>query len=120
MIHAAILQDNNINGAPVLSPDKKLIGVITTSDLISGLDIESESPADKLFSVLVKKGRSKKLGSVVDDLMTANPITITPETYANDAAAVMSEHDINRLVVTNGDQRVIGILSRTDLLKVYT
>lgn len=53
---------------------------------------------------------------LVKDWMTADVITITPETTLTDAAALMREKAIRRLPIVTGDGKLVGILSQTDVM----
>ena len=54
---------------------------------------------------------------LVQDVMTPNPITTTPETPLAEVAHVMIEKRINRLPVVNPGRRLVGIITRHDLVK---
>jgi predicted transcriptional regulator len=58
----------------------------------------------------------KALGMFVQDVMTANPITIRPDAPLADAAHLMLDKRVNRLPVVDDHQRLVGILTRHDLL----
>lgn len=55
------------------------------------------------------------------ELMTVPPVTVSPATTVQEAARAMCRHDVNQLPVTDGlTGRLVGIVSRADLLGVYT
>jgi CBS domain-containing protein len=56
---------------------------------------------------------------VAAELMTSPPISVGLGTSLPVAARLMSDHDITRLVVVNSDGRLAGIVSRSDLLRVF-
>lgn len=119
-IHDAVmlLDEQKISGVPVVNPDNEVIGIVTTADLVSALDIDDESPLQKLVAVLLRKGRDKKLGSIVDDIMSKDPVTIRPDESVQSAIELMARCRINRLIVSQDSKKIEGILSRSDLLKV--
>jgi CBS domain-containing protein len=53
---------------------------------------------------------------LVQDVMTAKPITIHPEASLSDAAEVMLGKKVNRLPVVDADLKLVGILTRHDLV----
>jgi CBS domain-containing protein len=53
----------------------------------------------------------------VKDWMTTNVITVSQDTLLPDAAALMREHNIRRLPVTDASGKIVGILSKTDVLE---
>jgi CBS domain-containing protein len=63
--------------------------------------------------------RAKAAAVIAAELMTAPPICVGLGTSLPVAARLMSDHDITRLVVVNADGRLAGIVSRSDLLRVF-
>ena len=64
--------------------------------------------------------RRKKMGTIVDDIMTADPITVAADDTLQRALEVMDKNGIKRLVITDDDKKVQGVISRADLIKLYT
>lgn len=62
---------------------------------------------------------SKAAGTNAGELTTAPAIIVGPDTPLHDAARTMRERGVRRLVVVDDDHRVVGIVSRIDLLKAY-
>jgi len=52
----------------------------------------------------------------VGDAMTINPLTVSPDTTIQDAAAVLLENKIGRLLVVDDAQQLVGLLSCTDIM----
>ncbi|HIP17125.1 MAG TPA: CBS domain-containing protein [Methanothermococcus okinawensis] len=95
---AKIFYENKISGAPVISNDK-LVGIFTHHDLVNALskDMEMET---------------------IEKVMVKNPITITPEKKIYDALMSMDRYGIGRLIVVDNNEKVVGIITRTDVLKI--
>jgi len=64
-------------------------------------------------------GLSKAVGRTAADVMTSPVITISPEATLTGVAAAMHKRDLKRLPVVDQDGRLVGIISRADLLKVF-
>ena len=120
---AKILSDNGISGLPVVK-DGKLVGIVSESDLIIK-DKKLHFPdyinviggIIYLESYKKFKNEFKKFIAVkVEDLMSEKVITVSPEDSIEDAATIMSEEDVNRLPVVEGDN-LVGIISRGDIVR---
>ena len=116
---ANLMDKQQVSGLPVVASTGKLVGILTRADMINALDIEHQSKINTLIAAAIRKGRTKKLGSIVDDLMSTKLVTTSPEASASDAVALMARHKINRIIVVNENQQVVGIVSRADLLRIY-
>ena len=95
---AKIFYENKISGAPVISNDK-LVGIFTHHDLVNALSKDME-------------------GEVIEKVMVKDTITITSEKKIYDALMVMDKHGVGRLIVVDKNEKVIGIITRTDVLKI--
>lgn len=95
-------------GFPVLTREGKLIGVVTQIDLLkrgfTRLQLESES--------------APRRGPKVEAVMSTPPITIPPSASIREAAKIMIDRNIGRLIVVKG-RRMIGILDRSDITRAY-
>jgi CBS domain-containing protein len=74
---------------------------------------------DLLESVVRKRRARKGMGTIVDDIMTPDPVTIAASATLSRAVEQMDRHKIKRLVVTDEQSRVQGVVSRGDLLKLF-
>lgn len=100
---AQLLDKHHISGLPVVDRDGELVGVLSQTDLLRARVI------DHLWSVLP--------GLAVRHLMTTPAVVATEETTIDDAAVLMEQNQIHRLVVVGPDRRTpVGILSVSDLI----
>ena len=121
---AKLLLTNRINGVPVVNDAGELVGILCQSDLIIQ---QKNIPIPSLFTLLdgfIPLTSSKKLDKEVEkiaatkvsDAMTANPVTVSPDTGIEDIAALMVEKNYHTLPVVDGD-KLVGILGKEDVLK---
>ncbi|MER8780218.1 CBS domain-containing protein [Mesorhizobium sp. M1006] len=111
--HAAqIMLDHRISGMPVVDDDSRLVGIVSEGDFLhrSELGPAAISPNEARGYV---KGHSWK----VADLMTSDVVTADEETPIERIVMLMQEHGIKRIPVMRG-QRLVGVVSRADLLRV--
>ena len=118
---ASLMTRGQISGLPVLDVEDKLTGILTEADFLSALDIHGGSAIQDLFDTLIRKRRSrKKMGTIVEDIMTRDPVCIGAEDTLQKALELMNKNRIKRLVITNDENQVEGIVSRADLIKLYS
>jgi CBS-domain-containing membrane protein len=118
---AHVLSEHQISGAPVINAHRHVIGVVSDADLLALVGM----PREHTFRDLVRHllGRPlplRKTGTTVAEIMTVPAITVQPDTTIREAAQLLSEHRIKRLPVVDGEQRLVGIVSRADIVKVLT
>lgn len=128
---AQSLRDNKISGAPVVDDNGKVIGMVSEGDIMRLVEVHSPqinlilpSPLDLIELPLKMKHESdeimkglKKAGSVlIGDIMTKNVVSILPDASISDAAALMDSHDIKRLPVVDSNKKLLGIITRGDII----
>lgn len=89
---ATLLATRHISGAPVLSDDGMVIGIVTEADLLS------------------------KTGDTVGEIMTTGVSSVTEDTSLSEIAQLLSEKDIKRVPVMRGE-KLVGMVSRGDLVR---
>ncbi len=124
---ASLLFYNNLTGMPVVDEDNKVIGIVTEYDLISpelGLHIptyikllKNVGGVDKDYKDL-KKEIEKLAQASVKEVMTRDVITVTPDTTISSLVDIIMEHHINPIPVVDKEGRLVGIVSRADLVKL--
>jgi len=115
-----VLNQHRISGVPVLKIGREVIGVVSEADLLAAED-ETNRQARMASSVggrrLLRKQPPASL--TAGTLMTAPAVTIGPDATIPAAARLMNTHHIRRLPVVDGDGKLVGIVSRRDLLSVF-
>lgn len=115
---ARILSEKNISGLPVVDKKNHLIGIITQADILSVVGVRKEHTfKDLLKHMLGEPLPERKSGDIVGDIMASPVITIKPDANIAEAAQIMDEKRIRRLVVVDDKNKLIGIISRADILK---
>ncbi len=106
-----LMLSESIRHLPVLN-DKKLLGIITESD-IRGAFIGKEAKTNSGQVAVLNPAKMK-----VADFMTRDPMVVSPETHVEDAALTIYKHKIGALPVTKNN-KLVGIISVMDILGVF-
>jgi acetoin utilization protein AcuB len=96
-----LMQENAIRHLPVVSASEKLVGWVTLSDMKQGL----------LPAVVT--------GLSLADLMIKDPITIHPDADVETAAQIIYQRKIGGMPVVDGDDKVLGVITVTDILGAF-
>ncbi len=115
---AARLRVHRVSAFPVLDDDDKVVGVVSEADLLTKEALEYNVPG-RVGGMLHHREQSKAAGLTASDLMTTPPVTISPNELVSHAARLMYARRVKRLPVVDADGRLVGIVSRADVLSVY-
>ena len=120
-LHEAVhlLSEHKISGMPVVDDAKRVIGVISEADLLQLIGMKKNHTfRDILRNILGEAGRAKvTAGDCVEDVMSSPALTIGPDEDVRKAALLLDERRIKRLPVVDGDGRLVGIISRGDIVR---
>jgi CBS-domain-containing membrane protein len=103
----------------VLDDDNKVIGVVSEADLLTKEALAGELPG-AFHTMTHHREQAKAAALTAADLMSKPAVTIRPDETVGHAARLMYSRRIKRLPVTAEDGTLIGIVSRADLLSVYS
>ncbi|MGB3510363.1 MAG: CBS domain-containing protein [Microcoleaceae cyanobacterium] len=120
-----ILAERRISGLPVVNDQGKLVGIVSETDLMwqeSG--VTPPAYIMVLDSVIFLENPAryeqeihKALGETVGEIMSKDPLTITPEKPLSAAARLMNDRNIHRLPVLDKNDKLVGILTRGDIIR---
>jgi CBS domain-containing protein len=121
---AKLLQEHNISGLPVLDEAGRVAGMVTEGDLIRRASRVKAPGYLEILGGLIYLGSPKKfveelqraMSLEAGQLMSKNVIFIGPEDTVEKAATLMVEKRISRLPVVDEQQKLIGIVSRRDIM----
>ncbi|MGW0117932.1 CBS domain-containing protein [Streptomyces sp. NPDC003327] len=114
----ATMQRWKVTAVPVVEGEGRVVGVVSEADLL--LKEEFHDHRLGLVEQLRRLDATAKAGSHrAGDLMTSPALTIAPEASLPQAARLMATHRVKRLPVVDSGGTIQGIVSRSDLLKVF-
>lgn len=119
------IADRKISGLPVVDGTGKLVGVISETDLMwQETGVTPPAYIMILDSVIYlenptryQKDLHKALGQTAGEVMSRDPTTITADKLISDAARVMHDRNIRRLLVLDDAGHLVGILTRGDIVR---
>jgi CBS domain-containing protein len=120
---ARLLAERGISGVPVLDESDRVLGVISEGDIMA-MEAPPAPPRSRLLALLFHQETasavsSTLLGRTAAEAMSAPPITVEPDCPVTQAAALMAEREVNRLPVVDNRKRLVGILSRADVVRAH-
>lgn len=122
---ARLLGEHRISGLPVVDEDEKVIGVISETDLMIR-QAETPDPYEPKkhhrLAVLSRDARTRAVKTrarTAGQLMTEPPVTVHADNSIVEAARTMAQHHVERLPVLDEENRLVGIVTRRDLLSVF-
>ncbi|MEV5976666.1 CBS domain-containing protein [Streptomyces sp. NPDC052114] len=122
---ARLLADHRISGLPVIDADDKVVGVISETDLLVR---EAEGPdaprPPRRFGLPwttggARKARPKAMARTAGQLMSAPPVCVRADNTIAEGARRMAQEKVERLPVIDDEDRLVGIVTRRDLLQVF-
>jgi CBS domain-containing protein len=115
-----LMAEHAISGVPVVDETGRLIGIVTEADLL--LDGVADRGRPRALNWLLHPGRSEDAharGHSAGDMMTSPVVTVRPMTSIWEAIRTLTDAGVKRLPVVGDDDRVVGIVSRVDLLGAF-
>lgn len=118
---ASILTERRISGVPVVGADGRILGVVSEADIVLG----EQGPArahGRLLRWIVDGGQAndeRLTARSAGEAMTQPAITIRGGADVSLAARSMMDAGIKRLPVVDGEGRVVGIVTRSDLVRAF-
>lgn len=110
---AVLLASWGVSGAPVVDDDGTVVGVVSQGDLL-------RRKADHArFRIAGAALRRKETGIRASELMTAPAVTVGLDEDVSRAAKLMEERRVHRLPVVDEDGKLVGVVARGDLLRVF-
>ncbi|ACI51960.1 putative signal transduction protein with CBS domains [Gluconacetobacter diazotrophicus PA1 5] len=116
-----LMLTNRVSALPVVTENGLLVGVVTEGDLMRRSELETRSGHGWLGDLFRSSGRQASEyvhshGRKVFDIMSDQPVSVEPGTVLRDAVEVLLLRNIRHLPVVENN-RVVGMVSRTDVLR---
>lgn len=118
---AEALLSHAVSAVPVVDGENRVIGVVSEADLLRGeREVRERTGPDRKPDTDMGTGHVGGKGrGVARELMTVPAITVSMDAPVVIAGRLMADHSIKRLPVVDDHGRLVGVVSRRDLLKVF-
>ncbi len=121
---AARLHEFRVSAFPVVDDEGKVLGVVSEDDLLAKEAValtlaDMRAGISERIADLLHRPDRDAGGLTAGELMTSPAVTITPDEPVESAARLMYNCRIKRLPVVNSGGRLVGIVSRSDVLSVF-
>jgi CBS domain-containing protein len=115
-----LMLQKRISGLPVVNSARRLVGMLTEGDLLRRSETGTQRRRPRWLEFLLGPGQAaeeytRTHGRKVEEVMTAEPVTVTEETSLDELVHLMEKRQIKRVPVVRGD-KLVGIVSRANLV----
>jgi CBS-domain-containing membrane protein len=119
-----LLENRRIGGVPVVGANGRLVGIVTQNDLVErARDLELPPAINILdFHIYLQipshmmQRVEKMLGTTVGEIMSRDPVTVSPETPVARLAALMAKEKVHTLPVLD-QGKIVGIIGKMDIIR---
>jgi CBS domain-containing protein len=122
-----LLREHDLPGVPVIDHSDRLVGIVTEADLVirdEDADLHLPHHIDLWGGVIFlepikhyEERLRRAFAATVAQMMTRDPVTVGPDDSIRHAARLIAQRRHNRLPVVDGDGKLLGLLTRVDVLE---
>lgn len=123
---AHLMVTERISGLPVTDQHERLVGIITEADFLRGLGLPAHHAThslwqtlEMLFRHLDQQAEMEGPNDPVEDHMVHDVVCVSPDQDVDDVLELMRQHRVKRVLVCDEKQHVIGMVTRSDLVRVF-
>lgn len=119
---ALLMLRHHIAGMPVVTATGELVGVFTEADLLAAVGLRHHQPHHSIWqtleSIFSPETPMDTLSGSVGELMVRDVVTLREDATLGDVIATMGRHAIKRVIVTDENSKVVGIVTRSNLIRM--
>ena len=115
---ADMMRRRRVSGFPVLDRRDRVVGVVSEADLLVKEAVQAAGTS-LVAALRHVREEDKANGVTAADLMSRPAITIGPDASVAEAARIMYDRRVKRLPVVNAAGKLVGVISRADVLTVF-
>ncbi len=125
---ARLLLEHQISGLPVVDEEKRVVGIISEGDLvIREKEVKAPAFSEVLGGVIFLESQKrffeelkKTIALTVGEIMSRKVFTVNEDAPLEQIATLMTKKEVNRVPVVNADNKLVGIVTRQDIIRQLT
>lgn len=114
-----LITARHVDALPVVEDTGRLVGLVSESDLLLKEELYAEQGLSSWVPWRARRDQRRAGASTVQGVMTRDVVTTTPGATLHAAARLMHRHRVGGLPVVDAKRHVVGIVTRSDLLRVF-
>lgn len=108
-----LMQDHGIKRIPIVDDEMKLIGIVSDRDIKEASPSKATTLDVHELSYLLSELKIK-------DIMTKNPVCVSPMDTIEQVALIMLEKKLTGLPVVDWEHKLVGMITEADIFKIFT
>ncbi len=117
---SALLSESRISGMPVVDEENHVIGVVSEADILGTIGLERGHSFKEILKHMFGQPLPKPEDKRIRDIMSSPAITTSPEADIREVAGILESKRIKRLPVVDSENRLLGIVSRADIVRAMS
>ncbi|MGW3151383.1 CBS domain-containing protein [Streptomyces sp. NPDC001177] len=113
-----VMEQRHVSAVPVVEGEGRVVGVVSEADLLPKEEFRDYG-GTRHFQIRRRSALAKAQALTAEELMSTPAVTVGPDVTLAQAARIMATEHVKRLPVVDDEDRLSGIVSRGDLLKVF-
>ncbi|MFG2123660.1 CBS domain-containing protein [Streptomyces sp. NPDC048710] len=113
-----VMEQRQVSAVPVVAGQGRVVGVVSEADLLPKEEFRDDGPT-RSDRTRHRSALAKAEALTAEELMSAPAVTVRPDVTLAQAARIMAKEHVKRLPVVDDEDRLSGVVSRGDLLKVF-
>ncbi|MFE3165258.1 CBS domain-containing protein [Streptomyces sp. NPDC059224] len=114
-----LLEEHRISGLPVVDEDHRVVGVVSETDLMLHQTRGPEHDRTHVMGRGARRAAAKINATTAAGVMSTPAVTVRSDATVVEAARLMAGHHVGRLPVLDAEDRLVGIVTRGDLLRGF-
>lgn len=116
---ADILVRQRVGALPVLTAQGKVVGIVTEADLLRKEELQRDLDGQHSMHLTYRARRALASAENAREIMSTHPATVRAGATVAEAARLIERHQVACLLVTDENDKLLGMVSPRDLLRVF-